>query len=234
MVGRLVSRLLFAAGFDHRTVMYLKLDLRRLYVRMLNHRRELRQSLNKLHLGAGNRVVQGWLNCDIVGSDHDVDLAAGKLPFASTQFRVIVAQHLIEHLEFDPTLIHLLGECYRILEEGGEIWLSCPDMEKVCSAYVTDRGGTLDEGRKRHSPLWRSAPGFPVQHRINYLFHQRGEHRNLLDFDMLDWALRYVGFAKPQRMQEHDFLASYPEFPARRDEETSILVKAVKHGERPF
>src|SRR5271170_3368624 len=103
MVGRFVNQTLGAAGFDPRTSMYLKFYLRRLYTRLKHHRRQLKHAYTKLHLGCGGSIIEGWLNCDVTGSDFDVDLAASTLPFLSNQFTVIVAKEVIEHLEFDPT-----------------------------------------------------------------------------------------------------------------------------------
>lgn len=171
--------------------------------------------------------MEGWLNCDIADSDFNVDLAASPLPFSDQSFSYVVAQHLIEHLEYDPTLLELLKELHRILRPGGCIWLSCPDLEAVCNAYARDKGYEIDEGRKRHWPH-ANAEGFPVQHRINFLFHQWGEHRNLLDFEMIDWALRYAGFAEVRRTSEREFLELHPEFPARENESTSLIVRATR------
>jgi predicted SAM-dependent methyltransferase len=228
MFGPLVDRTLGALGFDSRTSMYLKFDLRRLYARLRHHRRLVKKARTKLHLGAGERIVEGWLNCDVTGSQFDIDLAAATLPFVSGQFTVIIAQQVIEHLEFDPTALRFLRECHRILQPAGHIWLSCPDLEKMCVAYITDRCKALDEGLMRHSPAWRCSPDFPVQHRINYYFHQGGEHRNLLDYEMLNWALVNAGFREVRRVEEAELLMAYPEFPPRNDERESILIKAIK------
>jgi predicted SAM-dependent methyltransferase len=228
MFGAFVDRALAAAGFDQRTSMYVRFDLRRLYARVKHHHRQLKPDRTKLHLGCGQRVVTGWLNCDIAGSEFDIDLAASSLPFVSDQFTTIVAQQVIEHLEFDPAGLRLLRECHRILKPGGEIWLSCPDLEKMCLAYVSDRCRTLDQGLKRHSPAWRDLPDFPVQHRINYYFHQGGEHRNLMDFEMLQWALVHARFRDVKRAHEAELLAAHPEFPPHNDEFESVLVVAVK------
>jgi predicted SAM-dependent methyltransferase len=227
LLGTFADRMLAAAGFDPRTTMYLKFDLRRLYTRLKNHRRPLKQNLSKLHLGAGMRVVEGWLNCDITGSQFDVDLAATPLPFFADEFTDVVAQQVIEHLEFDPTVLELLQECHRMLRPNGRIWLSCPDLETMCNAYLTDRCRKIDRGLKRHWPHGH-LPDFPVQHRINYYFHQGGEHRNLLDFAMLSWALNYAGFREIKRVREAELLAAYPEFPPRNDDFESIYVMATK------
>lgn len=228
MLGPLVDAAFDALGFDQRTARYLKFDLRRLYTRLRHHRRDLRQALPRLHLGCGGRKVSGWLNCDITGSDFDIDVAARHLPFDSDQFDVIVSQHVIEHLDFDPVGIRLIEECHRILRPAGRIWISCPDLEKMCAAYVQDRCRALDHGRKRHSPAWRSRADFPVQHRINFYFHQWGEHRNLMDFEMLRWALAHAGFGEIRRANDSDITAEYPGFPPRNDDSETVLVTAVK------
>lgn len=169
------------------------------------------------------------MNCDVVGSDYDVDLACPPLPFPDGHFTDIVSQHTIEHLEYDPQVLDLFQDCFRMLRPGGRVWFSCPDLEKVCAAYVADRCSTIDRGLKRHWPH-ADAPGFPVQHRINYYFHQGGEHRGLMDYEMLHWALAYAGFVDIRRGTEADFLRDYPDFPPRRDDFDSIYVTARKPG----
>jgi len=227
LLGRLVDRALQNAGFDPRTSSYLRFDLRRLYTRLRHHRRPISQNIPKLQLGAGRRSCKGWLNCDITASEFDIDLAVTPLPFTADQFTDIIAQQVIEHLEYDPVVLDLLRDCHRILRHGGRIWLSCPDLETMCRAYMTDRCRTIDRGLKRHWPHG-SLQDFPVQHRINYYFHQGGEHRNLMDFEMLDWALRHAGFREIRRVREADLLAAYPEFPPRNDDFESLYVTAIK------
>jgi predicted SAM-dependent methyltransferase len=213
--------------FDERTVGYIKFDLRRAWTRWRRHRVIVQPGERKLQLGAGRRTMPGWLNCDITGSDHDVDLATMPLPFPDSHFTDIVAQHTIEHLDYDPQVIELFRDCARMLVPGGKVWFSCPDLEKICAAYVADRCATLDRGLKRHWPH-AEAPGFPVQHRINFYFHQGGQHRNLLDFEMLEWALREVGFVEVRRGTEADFIADYRDFARRNDDFESIYVTARK------
>lgn len=219
-----------ALRLDQRTVSGLKFDLQRALTRWRYHRNQLRPQQMKLQLGAGRRAVDGWLNCDIVGSDYDVDLASPPLPFPDGHFTDIVCQHTIEHLEYDPQVLNLFSECHRILQPGGKVWFSCPDLEKICLAYIEDRCATIDQGLKRHWPHAHE-DGFPVQHRINFYFHQWGEHRNLFDFEMLRYALMRAGFSAIMRSNEADFLRSYPNFPPRNDDFESIYVSARKPTE---
>lgn len=229
MFGVIFDRILTKGlGFDPRTSMHLRFDLRRLYTRLRHHRKKVWTGHEKLHLGSGPRKVNGWLNVDITDSDFDVDLIAPELPFISDQFSVIIAQQLFEHIEFDPVGLNFLRECRRILKPGGEIWLSCPDLEILCNAYVKDRCVEIDKGLRRFSPAWINEPTFPVQHRINLYFHQWGEHRNLFDFEMLHWALNYAGFRGIERKRDDDLPAAYPDFPRKTEEMDSVIVRAVK------
>ena len=79
--------------------------------------------------------------------------------------------------------------------------------------------------RIRRQPEY-SLGDVPVSHLINDLFHQGGEHRNLFDFALLTWALEKSGFQQITRTSEPEFLARFPEFPPRRDEQQSLYVFA--------
>jgi predicted SAM-dependent methyltransferase len=200
-------------------------DVLRLRARML-HRRLTAAPSDHLHLGSGSKKVAGWLNVDVWRSDYDVDIANGRLPWRDAAFTVVVSQHVIEHLELQDELLPLLRELRRVMKADGEIWLSCPDMEKVCRAYVTDRAASLNEDRKRRMPGQALPDGMPPQHFVNWLFHQAGEHKNLFDFELLQWALQQAGFPRCERADERRLLARFPEFPVRNDDFQSIYVVA--------
>lgn len=138
-----------------RTISGLQFDLLRLRARRRRHRGPWPELL---HLGSGSRRVQGWLNADISHSDCDIDMAS-PLPWPDGTFSAIVSQHVIEHFEIDE-LIDLLREVRRVLRKDGEAWLSCPDMEKTCRAYLEDRGARLLSDRRARWPEG-APPGFP-------------------------------------------------------------------------
>lgn len=193
---------------------------------MLSPRRYQPQT-DQLHLGCGDRHLSGWLNVDLWGSDLNLDIASGSLPFPDQCFEVIVSQHVIEHLTIEDELIPLLSECHRNLKQGGSIWLSTPDMEKAIHSYVDHRNRDMIEDRQSRMPHW-NLDGLPDQHFMNDLFHQALEHRNLFDFDLLKWTLEQAGFSDIERVDEAALLSAYPDFPARRDDYQSVYVKARK------
>ena len=89
----------------------------------------------------------------------------------------ITGQHVIEHLDLGRELLPLLIELRRVADEGAELWLSCPDLQKVCEGYVADRGaGLMEDKKSRQEHSVGDAPvrdifsgDVPVQHIINDL-----------------------------------------------------------------
>lgn len=204
----------------------LRFDLLRLRTRFGGKHR-VQTAAKRLHFGCGKRRVEGWLNVDVRGSDLDVDLARGALPFEDAQFEVAVAQQFIEHLELESELEPLLGELARVVRPGGELWVSCPDMERVCQSYLADGGDALLRDRKSRWPDF-TLGDLPARHMVNVVFHQAGEHRNLFDFRLLSWLLERHGFTDTKRVDEAEFRGVYPEFPVRADDEFSLFVRATR------
>jgi predicted SAM-dependent methyltransferase len=183
--------------------------------------------LDKLHLGCGDRHLKGWLNVDMFGSDLNLDIATGTLPFSEGQFQTIVSQHVIEHLTIEDELIPLLKACNRCMKSGGAIWLSTPDMEKVAKSYVNHNNDDMVADRQKRLPNW-TLNGLPNQHFMNDMFHQQLEHRNLFDFELLKWTLNQAGFNRVERSDEGSLLTAFPEFLERKDDYQSVYVVAYK------
>jgi hypothetical protein len=73
-----------------------------------------------------------------------------------------------------------------------------------------------------------SLRGTPSQHFLNDLFHQHGEHQNLLDFELLAWALGESGFVNVEQKVEADLLQRFSGFPQRNDDLQTLLVRAFR------
>jgi len=212
------------------TIPVFKFDLMRLQARRRSEKM-LKAYVNKgklpdnLHFGCGGRKVEGWLNCDLKNSDVDVDLGCGKLPFHSDHFSVVCSQHVIEHLRLETELEPLFLELNRVMKDNAEIWLSCPDIEKICKAYLADKTQSLIDGRMKRYRIY-STNGYPASYFMNDIFHQDGEHKNLFDFELLAALLEKSGFHKIEKVNEDSFCARFPEFPRRDDDEQSLYVTA--------
>ena len=213
---------------SRRTRALLKFDLKRMKARLKRaFEKDRVPEKRKLHFGCGSRHIPGWLNVDVEGSEYDLDLASGSLPWADGSFDVAAAQQVVEHLELYDELLPLLNELHRVITGGGDIWLSCPDMEKVCKSYFEYKGVDLINDYESCFPSF-SIGEAPPQHMINHAFHQWGEHKNLYDFELLRWALEEAGFADCIRMNEDDFLEHLEGFPARHDDYHALYVRAKK------
>jgi predicted SAM-dependent methyltransferase len=218
MLGRIFSRSTRSA---------IQYDLVKWRARIKRWRsKEVTPTKTKLHLGCGGRHVPGWLNVDVCDSDFDVDLSCGRLPWKSNAFEAIASQHFIEHLEIETELIPLFQELHRVIRPQGEIWLSCPDIEKICRSYLDYKMTDLIADRKTRWPKY-STKKMPTSHMINDLFHQSGEHKNLFDFDMLKCLLEETGFGDVSCLNERDWLNRFPEFPARNDDPQTLYVMAI-------
>jgi predicted SAM-dependent methyltransferase len=182
-------------------------------------------AVDGLHLGCGPRRVPGFLNVDVASSELDVDLATGILPFPDAAFSAAVCQHVVEHLDLHAELLPLLRDVHRVLKPGAEFWVSCPDMKTACRFYVEGKIQRLLDDRIARWPAY-SLGGTPAQQFLNDLFHQHGEHQNLLDFELLEWALLEAGFVDVEQKVEADLLSRFKGFPQRNDDLQTLLVRA--------
>lgn len=212
--------------FSHRTLKNLHIDLWRMRARIIHRRRGLTPSSPKLHLGCGGRKVTGWLNVDVIGSEYDIDLGQGWLPWRNNSLEAVVSQHVVEHLDLTRELVPLFRELKRVCKPGAELYISCPDMEKACKFYFDDKGEEMLFNRKSRFPSF-DLGGVPTVQMINDLFHREGEHKNLFDLELMKWLLETSGFSQVERIEEADLLDRFPEFPARNDDYVSLYVKAI-------
>ncbi len=211
---------------SNRTRRGLQLDFARMKARVRTlGRKNNPPPVDRLHFGAGNRRVAGWLNVDLAQSDWDVDLGT-TLPWPDDSFACMVGQQVIEHLDLTQHLRPFLSELKRVGKPGAELWVSCPDMEKVCRAYLSDRGVALKQARLERFPGSVKDPDAPPQHIVNEFFHQNGAHINLFDLELLTWVLQGAGFVDIVRTDEQEFLAKFPEFPHRNDDDVALYVRA--------
>lgn len=90
-----------------------------------------------LHFGAGpNQLPEPWQN---LGGDHDI---RKPLRFASDSASFIFAEHVLEHVPFLAGM-GFLSECWRVLELGGVLRLSIPDVSRFVGNF-TDGGYELN------------------------------------------------------------------------------------------
>jgi SAM-dependent methyltransferase len=89
------------------------------------------------NLGCGSRFSNEWLNFDFVSHSKHVfpwNLQRGiPLPDGSCDF--VYSSHVIEHFTRNDANF-FLGECFRVLRNGGIIRIATPDLERLAEHYL--------------------------------------------------------------------------------------------------
>jgi predicted SAM-dependent methyltransferase len=93
-------------------------------------------SFKKLHLGCGDNPLPGWFNTDLNPTRPNVATldATKPFPFPSNSIDEIFTEHMIEHIPYTDA-ISMLKECYRVLQPGGKVRVSTPDLAFLVALY---------------------------------------------------------------------------------------------------
>jgi predicted SAM-dependent methyltransferase len=199
--------------------------------------------LKKINLGCGAGRLKGWMNVDIEKSYCDlnvsVDLTEG-LPFEDGAFEHAFSSHFIEHLSYETTLFDFLKEVNRVLVTGGKLWVITPDLKKACQSYLGDKCKSLFEDRLNRNWRYKKKTNnpklynkiidmsTPTQHFINDLFHQGGQHKNLLDIELLDWLAKKSGFSQAEEISDKILRGNFKEIRSRGDSLQAMYAVITK------
>lgn len=89
----------------------------------------------KLHIGCGEVIIPGWVNCDVRPLDHvDIVAPAHALGLPDGVVDEIYACHVLEHFGFGvctPSFTDVLFEWRRVLKPGGTLRVSVPSLESI-------------------------------------------------------------------------------------------------------
>jgi predicted SAM-dependent methyltransferase len=149
----------------------------------------------KLHLGAGNWILPGWLNTDLFPTHRGMIYldVTRRFPFADSTFDYVFSEHMIEHVDYDSGMT-MLRECYRILKPGGKIRIATPDLEVLIGLHSQ---GKTD--LQRRYIQWFTDRGLPGGETYNDVFvinnaFRAWGHTFLYDRETLRTAMAKVGF----------------------------------------
>jgi len=99
----------------------------------------------KLHLGCGSKILPGYINTDIENwsglCDYVVD-ARDLSQFDNDSFKEVYSRQMLEHIQPYDTM-KVLKEMYRVLQLGGRVRISVPDIERICIGWLVDK--TVEE-----------------------------------------------------------------------------------------
>lgn len=153
-------------------------------------------SVRKLHLGAGDSQLTGWLSTDMNPKRNNTVFldATKRFPFADDTFDYIYSEHMIEHVSWVEGKF-MLSECHRVLKKNsGIIRVATPDLSVLLSLYDDHSSPAASKYMQwitdtfiTYVDIYR--PSFV----INNAFHNWG-HKFLYDEELLTMALSRAGF----------------------------------------
>jgi predicted SAM-dependent methyltransferase len=96
--------------------------------------------VKKLQIGASNNILDGWLNTDIVVNHGPIVYmdATKRFPFGDDTFDYIVAEHIIEHVEYEAAQV-MLRECFRVLKPRGRVRFATPDLKVLLALHAKEK-----------------------------------------------------------------------------------------------
>ena len=143
----------------------------------------------RLHIG-GREPHPDWQIVNIVpGENADYVRSCTDLsPFADGTVAEIYASHVVEHLGYKRDLVKALTEFHRVLEPGGTVRISVPDLTTLCELFLHP---ALDESMRYH--VMRMMYGGQMD---DADFHYVG-----LSEEILSAFLRRAGFERVERVE---------------------------------
>ena len=90
----------------------------------------------KLHLGCGERYLDGYIHIDIADFDHiDYRSSIDKLDMIKDEScELIYASHVLEYFDVEEAK-NVLTEWHRVLKNKGTLRLAVPDIKKLIEVY---------------------------------------------------------------------------------------------------
>jgi len=120
----------------------------------------------RLHLGCGERYLDGYVNIDYPSTEHTVQQTSPADQLADiTQLRYepesveeVRLHHVFEHFD-RPTALRLLIDWHEWLVDGGRLVIETPDFERSVRAFLRpvargDRGTILRHVFGSHEAAW--------------------------------------------------------------------------------
>ncbi len=187
----------------------------------------------KLHLGAGNTHLPGWINSSWFPSDLSMHLS-WELPFPDNSISFAYAGHVVEHLYYGAETLSLLREVRRVLKPGGVFRVIVPNMGLFLRKYGENDREFFEHWRTnaQAGALYFRNYVTPMELIMSYLFVGRDPgdffaHKMGFDFETFERIGKMAGYSSTV---ESDYLTStHPEL---RVDEVSVASQLMYKNER--
>lgn len=147
----------------------------------------------QLHIG-GTVRSEGWEVFNVSPApcvDH-VGNAKDLSRFTDGTFSTIYASHVLEHFDYTGELTLALKEWHRVLEPGGKLYVSVPDLDVLATLFLARNELSMPE----RFCIMRMMFGGHVD---AYDFHVAG-----LNEEFLAYFLHEAGYANIRRVEQFD------------------------------
>ncbi|HEX7300706.1 MAG TPA: methyltransferase domain-containing protein [Solirubrobacteraceae bacterium] len=194
----------------------------RRWVAELRGRRDL-----QINVGSSSQHLDGWLSVDILRDPEERCLrmdATQPWPFDSGSAVAVASEHVIEHV--NPAAVPaFLAEAHRVLQPGGVLRISTPDLRGINEAYVAADPDVL-AAHRAHGYRARTHADL-----VNNYLHAWG-HVHVYDFESLRLLLADAGFTDIREAtfghSEHELLRGIDQHDPAPLDELVLWVDAVK------
>jgi predicted SAM-dependent methyltransferase len=157
--------------------------------------------LPRLHLGCGERYLEGYVNIDYPPSEHTVQRTSPadqladitQLRYAPESIAEVRLHHVFEHFD-RPTALRLLIDWHEWLMEGGRLTIETPDFERSARAFTMrigrgNRGTILRHVFGSHEAAWAVHWDGWYEQRYRHVLGALGYAA--LEFDKAKWRGTY-------------------------------------------
>lgn len=141
--------------------------------------------LNKLNIGCGYDLLEGYINVDI-NKDYKPDVVADFRKLNPLYVDEVRASHLLEHFDRFET-IEILKQWRGWLKKGGKLVLEVPDFEEICKEF--------SKGNK----YWLSRHTFG-SHKANWAFHRESWWKEKFEEVLPKVGFKIIKFKKEIRV----------------------------------
>ena len=195
--------------------------------------------IDRLHVGCGNVLLEGWLNIFFepreeygrLRQENNAWLLNYNLlkvwPINDGTIQYVAGSHFIEHLDLNHG-IAFLKECYCVMKKGGVIRLSCPDLELYARSYINRNHNFFNQSLIREGCTFKAAQTYGEIF-IAKAYDSGGSHKWFYDFESLQHIMQLAGFVHVKRCQRLE--GQMPDLemlePIGREIET-VYVEATK------